>query len=168
MTSCPTRLFEFVSLTPTLDGYHESSEILYGVVVLPGPSSVPCVLHNQPSAALLSKDKLAVHPIVWIVTYPQDVVDRPVNYNNPMGDINKSDLELVGGDFQHCCAANCYDVIYRTVLSCTNNSAGMWWMSKGSSKCTSPPAHLLCLQAVHQQHHRCVPRHEFVSSFDNG
>ena len=150
MASRPTRLFELVPLTPTLDGYHNSSGRMCGGVVLPGPSDVPRVLQKQPSAALPSKEKLATHPIVWRIPYPQDVVNRLFTYKNPRGYINNSDLELVGGVFQNCCVADSYDVQERTVLSRTNNSAGMWWMSKGSATCTSPPAHLLCLQDVHQ------------------
>ena len=136
-------------------------------MVLPVPSAVPRVLQKQPSAALPSKDKLASHPIVWRVPYPQDIVDCLVTYKNPGGDINNSDLELAGGVFQHCCAADSYDVREQTVLSCTDNSAGMWRMRKGSATCTSPPAHLLRLQAVHQRHHHYVPRHDFVSGVDN-
>ena len=135
--------------------------------MLPGPSAVPRVLQKQPSAALPSKDKLSAHPIIWRVPYPQDVVDCLVTYKNPGGDINNSDLELAGGVFQQCCAVYSYDVRERTVLSRTDNSSGMWWMRKGSATCTSPPAHLLRLQAVHQRHHRYVPRHDFFSGVDN-
>ena len=110
-----------------------------GGFVLPGPSAVPCVLQKQPSATLLSKEKLDAHRIAWRVPYPQDVVDRLVTYKNPGGDINNSDLELAGGVFQKCCAAYSYDVQELTFLSRTDNSAGMWWMRKGSATCTSPP-----------------------------
>ena len=157
MASCLTHLFELVPLTPILDGYHDSYGRMCGGVVLPGPSAVPRVLQKHPSAALPSKDKLAAHPIVWSVPYSQDIVDRLVTYKNPGGDINNSDLDLAGGVFQHCCMADSYDVRERTLLSRTENSAGMWWMRKGSATCTSPPAHLLRLQAVHQRHHRYVP-----------
>ena len=78
MASRPTRLFELVPLTPNLDGYHDSSGRMCWGMVLPGPSAVPCVLQKQPSAALPSKDKMAANPIVWRVTYPQDVVDHMV------------------------------------------------------------------------------------------
>ena len=67
-----------------------------------------------------------MHPIFWCVPYPQDIVDRLVTYKNPGGDINNSDLELAGGVFQHFCAADSYDVQEQTVLSCTDNSSGMW------------------------------------------
>ena len=135
--------------------------------MLPGPSASPSVLQKQPSAALPSKDKLAAHPIVWRIPYPPDIVDLLVTYKNPGGDINNSDLELTGVVFQHFCAADYYNVREQTVLSRTNNSAGMWWMRKGTGMCTSPSAHLLRLQAVHQQHHRYVPRHDFFGGIDN-
>ena len=79
-------------LTPTLDGYHDSSGRMCGGVVLPGPSAVHRVLQKQPSTALPSKEKLAAHPIVWRVPYPQDIVDRLVTYKNPGDDIINSDL----------------------------------------------------------------------------
>ena len=119
MASRPTHLFELVPLTPILDGYHDSYGRMCGGVVLPGPSAVPRVLQKQPSSALPSKDKLAAHPIVWRVPYPQNIVDRLVTYKNPGGDINNLDLELAGGFFQHCCAADSYDVRELTVLSRT-------------------------------------------------
>ena len=99
MVSRPTCLFELVPLTPTLDGYHDSSGRMCGGVVLPGPSAFPRFLQKQHSAALPSKDKLDAHPIVWCVPYTQDIVDRLVTYKNPGGDINNSDLELTGGVF---------------------------------------------------------------------
>ena len=83
MASRPTRLFELVPLTPTLNGYHESSGRMCGGVVLPVPSAFPCVLQKQPSAVLPSREKLAAHPIVWRVPYPQDIVNRLVTYKIP-------------------------------------------------------------------------------------
>ena len=145
MASRPTRSFKLVLLTPTLNGYHDSSGRMCGGVVLPGPSAVPRVLQKQTSASLPSKDKLATHPIVWRVPYPQDIVDRLITYKNPRGYINNSYLDLTGGVFQHCCAADSYDVRECTVLSRTDNSSGIWWMRKGSTTCTSSPAHLLRL-----------------------
>ena len=75
--------------------------VCVGGGVPPDPSAVPCVLQKHPSAALPSNYKLSAHPIVWRITYPQDVVDRLATYKNPGGYINNSDLELAGGVFQH-------------------------------------------------------------------
>ena len=58
-------------------------------------------------------------------------------------------------------------VTERTTLSRTDNTAGLWWQRKGSATCTSAPAHLLRLQAMHQRFHRYVPRIDFFSGVDN-
>ena len=52
-------------------------------------------------------------------------------------------------------------------MSRTDNTAGLWWQRKGSATCTSAPAHLLKLQAMHQRFHRYVPRVDFISGVDN-
>ena len=44
MASRSTRLFKLVPLTPTLDGYHDSSGGMCGGVVLHGLSAVPHIL----------------------------------------------------------------------------------------------------------------------------
>ena len=62
------------------------------------------------------------------------------------GDMNNSDLELAGGVFQHCCAADSYDLRERTVLSRTDNSADMCPVSYRSS------LELLCLQRTNWPH----------------
>ena len=58
-------------------------------------------------------------------------------------------------------------VTERTTLAHTNNTAGLWWQRKGSATCTSSPAHLLQLQAMHQRSYRYVSRVDFVSGVDN-
>ena len=55
----------------------------------------------------------------------------------------------------------------RTVFSQTENTAGFWWQRKGSATCTSAPAHLLRLQAMHQRFHRYIPRIDFVRGVEN-
>ena len=127
MASRPNCLFELVPLIPTLDEYHDSSGRMYGGVVLPGTSAVPCVLQKQPSAALPSKEILSVHSIFWRAPYPQDIVDRLVTYKDPRGDINNSDLELAGGVFQHCCAADSSSVKCKrpSAISMANGSRSL-------------------------------------------
>ena len=55
----------------------------------------------------------------------------------------------------------------RTTLARRDNTVGLWRKQKGSATCTSAPAHLLRLQAMHQRFHRYVPCVDFVSGFDN-
>ena len=64
--------------------------------------------------------------------------------------------------------ANCFDIRKRNMLSQTDNMAGLWWKRKGMATSTLQPAHLLRLQAIHQQFHRYIPRHDFVSGVDKG
>ena len=55
----------------------------------------------------------------------------------------------------------------RTTLACTDNMAGLWWQRKGSVTCTSDPAHLLRLQAMHQRFDRYVLRVNFFIRVNN-
>ena len=55
----------------------------------------------------------------------------------------------------------------RTTLVRTDNTSGLCWKRKGPTTCTSAPAHLLRLQAMHQRFHCYVPRVDFVSGVDN-
>ena len=163
----PTRLYELVPLRPTVDGYHDASGYMCGGVVLPGPTAVPRTLPPQPSAARPAQGEPAAHPIVWRASFPPDIVQALVSWTNPTGTVNNSDLELAGGIIHHDCVAQCFDVRERTVLSRTDNTAGLWWQRKGSATCTSAPALLLRLQAMHQRYHRYVPRHDFIAGKDN-
>ena len=90
-----------------------------------------------------------------------------VSWTNPQGTVNNSELELAGGVVHSDCVAQCFLVKERTNLSRTDNMAGLWWQRKGSATCTSAPAHLLRLQAMHQRFHRYVPRVDFVSGVKN-
>ena len=58
-------------------------------------------------------------------------------------------------------------VTERTVLYCTDNMAGFWWKRKGPATCTSNPAHLLRLQAMHQRFHCYVSCIDFFSRVEN-
>ena len=75
--------------------------------------------------------------------------------------------QLEGGIIHIDCAEQRFVVTERTVLSCTDNTAGIWWQQKGSATCTSAPAHFLRLQATHQQFHWYIPHIYFVSRVDN-
>ena len=63
--------------------------------------------------------------------------------------------------------AKCFVVTERTVLSRTDNTAGIWRQHKGSATCTSAPEHLLHLQAMHQQFHRYISCIDFVIGVKN-
>ena len=87
-----------------------------------------------------------------------------VSWGNPEGEVNNSDLELGGSVIHHTCMANFCDVRKRNMLSHTDNTAGLWWQSKGLSTSISYPLHL---QAILQRLHCYVPHHEFWSRVKN-
>ena len=163
----PTRMYELVPLRPTVDGYHNSSGYMCRGVVLPGPTSIPRKFPPQPSDTRLSPNTNGAHPIVLHVPFPKDIVDSLVSWTNPQGTVNNSELELAGGVVHSDFVAQCFVVTERTKLLRTNNTAGLWWQLKGSATCTSAPAHLLQLQAMHQRFFHYVPRIDFVSGVDN-
>ena len=150
----PTRIYELVLLQPTVNSYHDASGYMCGGVVLPGPTSVPRILPSYPSVAGPSPNPNGDHPIVWRMPFPKYIVDALVSWENPQGTVNNSELELTGGIIYSDCVAQCFVVTDLTVLSRTNNTAGLWWQRKGSLTCTSALAHLLQLQAMHQRSHR--------------
>ena len=61
----PTRLYELVSLLPTLDGYHDPAGYIRGEAVLLGPTEVLQNLKLHPSAAKATPDPMGAHPIIW-------------------------------------------------------------------------------------------------------
>ena len=65
MDARPTRLFKLVSITLTIDGYHDTYGFMCGSVVLPGTTEVTKFLQWKPITYLLSPDLSDVHPIIW-------------------------------------------------------------------------------------------------------
>ena len=99
--------------------------------------------------------------------FPADITAHLVFWDNLEGQVANSDLDLAGNMLHHACMVNSFDILKRTTPSHTNNMVGLWCQRKGSATSTSPPAHLLRLQAIHQRFHRYVPRHEFLSGVYN-
>ena len=149
----PTRIYELVPLRSILDGYHDASGYMCGGMVLPGPTAISRILPPQSSAARPSTNPKGSHPIVWRMPFHKDIVDSLVSCTNPQGTVNNSELELAGGIIHSDCVAQCFVVTERTVLSRTNNTAGLWWQHKVSVTCTSAPEHFLLLQDMHQRFH---------------
>ena len=163
----PTRMYELVPLRPNVDGYHNTSGYMCRGVVLPGPTAITRSLQPQPSVARPSPNPNGDHPIVWRMPFPKYIVDSLVSWTNPWGTVNNSELELAGGAFHSDFVEQCFVSTERNTLSCTKNTAGLWWQRKGSATCTSSPAHLLRLQDMHQQFNRYAPHIDFVSGVDN-
>ena len=161
------RIYKLFLLRPTVDGYHDALGYMCGSVLLPGPTAIPRISLPDPSAVWPSPNPNKAHPIVWRTPFPKDIVDSLVSWTNPQGIVKNSELKLAGGIIHSDCVAQCFVVTECTILSCTENTAGLWWQRKGSATCTSSPAHLLRLQAMHQWFHRYVPCIDFVSRVDN-
>ena len=96
------------------------------------------------------------------------ITTQLVYWGNPEGQVTNSDLELAGSVLYHAYMAYCFDICKRTRLYCTYNITGLWWQRKGFYTSASPPAHLLCLQAIDQWFHYYVLCQDFVSRVDNG
>ena len=153
----PTRLYELVPLTPTVDGAHDASGKGMGGVLIPGPTAVTRAWTTSPTLS----------PVVWRAQFPADITADLVSRRNPHGSITNSDLELGGSLVHHEAAVQCFDLRERTILSRTDNTPTLFWQRKGSTTTTGPPAYLLRAQALHQRHHRYVPRHDYLPGLAN-
>ena len=101
------------------------------------------------------------------MTPPPEIQENLVSFENPGGDINNSDLELVGSYVHHHAIVDNYDVRERTLASHADNTPTVFWQRKGAVTSISAPARILRLQALHQRKNRYVPCHDFIAGLDN-
>ncbi|KAL3826648.1 hypothetical protein ACHAXA_009089 [Cyclostephanos tholiformis] len=83
------------------------------------------------------------------------------------GSITSSDLELAGELLHLDALAHAFDVRECTILSQGDNLSTTFWEQNGSTSTASAPAYLLWLFGIHQQHHRYVPRFDYISGASN-
>ena len=119
------RIYKLVLVRPTVDGYHDTSGYMIGNVVPPGPTVIPWVLTLQPSAARPYPNPTAAHPVVCKAPLPKEDVDSLVSRTNPQGTVKNSELEQAGGIIHSDCVAQYFAVTGCTVLSQTDNTAGI-------------------------------------------
>ena len=163
----PPRLYNVVPLQIIMDRYHGSySDMCWGAF-LPVPTLLPLALQSKPSYVKLTSDPTEARPIDWWLTFPKDISAFMVFWGNSDVQVTNSDLLLAGRVLHHTFMVQCYDIQDRTTLAHTENTAGLWLQSKGSTASTSPPAHLICPHAMNQRFYRYIPRHNFVSGADN-
>ena len=62
---------------------------------------------------------------MWRSPLPKDVVDSLVSWTDPKGTVNNSELEITGGIIHSGCVAQCFVETESTVLSRTDNMAGL-------------------------------------------
>jgi hypothetical protein len=121
----------------------------------------------RPRPDVIATAPPAASPIVWRTKFDPAITADLVSWTNPHGRITNSDLELAGSLLHHEAAAQCFDVRERTILSKTDNTPTLFWQRKGSTTSTGAPAYLLRAQALHQRHHRYIPRHDFIAGITN-
>jgi hypothetical protein len=92
----------------------------------------------------------------WREPFPSNISKEVVSWSNPTGRLTNSDLELAAILTHHDCVTQEVDVRERTIHTLTDNTAA--WQQKGSTSTTGAVAYLLRLQAMHQRHHRYLPK----------
>jgi hypothetical protein len=146
----PTRIAELVPSEPVVLGACDAAGVgMGGVFFVPDAQTGTVIPH------------------LWRETFPSDIQAELVSFDNPHGSINNSELELAGNIAQHAIVADTADVRERTISTLSDNTASVYWLRKGSTTTTGPPAYLLRLQAHHQRHHRYLPRHDYIPGTAN-
>ena len=159
IASRPTRIAEIVPLTPSIYGPHDASGQGAGGAIFPDGTICPRFDSNS-----LHNNRV---PVVWRWEFPASIQSKLVTRDNPSGTINNSDFELAGAMLERDAIAQCFDVRERTILTATDNTPTLFWSRKGSTTTTKAPAHLLKAMALHQRHHRYVPREDHIDGVDN-
>ena len=136
--------------------------------MLPEPTVVPRTPQHQPIAAATSSEPTGSHPIVWQAHFTTYITGQLVSWGNPEGQVTNSDLELAVSVIHHARISNCLDIRERTKLYHTDKMLSLWWQRKGLETSTLLPSHILRIQAIHQQFHQYITRHDFVRGVDNG
>lgn len=141
----PTRFREIVPTPIQLIGACDAAKAGMGGVFFP-PNHAPCL---------------------WRAPFPLHIQEQVVSFDNPHGAITNSDLELAGILAQHNVIASSTDVREQTIGTLTDNTPALAWQTKGSTTTTGPAAYLLRLQALHQRHHRYLPRLAHIAGRTN-
>jgi len=145
LSSRPTRIAELVPFDPKVVGACDAAGTGMGGVFF-----VPDVTGDSTT------------PHLWRSAFPRHVQDDLVSFRNPSGTVNNSELELCGNIAHHDVIAQTADVRERTIATLSDNVASVYWLRKGSTTTTKPPAYLLRIQAHHQRFHRYIPRHDYI------
>lgn len=140
----PTRLAELVPTAPAVLGACDAAGSGMGGVFF------------------VSDDDGVEKAMLWRHPFPNHIRRQLVTFDNPDGTINNSDLELCGNIAHHDVIAQVGDIRERTIHTLSDNVASVFWLRKGSTTTTGPPAYLLRAQALHQRFHRYVPRHDYI------
>ena len=107
MSKRPTNCKELVPGMPGYIGYCDACQYGAGGVWLSG--------------------SLQIHPIVWRIKWPDDVIKRFVSSANPKGDISINDLEMAGLLLHYLLLEQIVDLKHvHTAAWCDNKSTVSW------------------------------------------
>jgi len=101
-------------------------------------------------------------PLVWHTSFLMALTKHLISPSNPHRSLTNLDLKLASSILHHDMATHNYDVQECTILSKMDNTPTLYWQCKGLATTTVPPAHLLHLQAFHQQFHHYLPLHNYI------
>ena len=92
-------------------------------------------------------------PTMWHATFPHDIRESIVSFNNPLGDITNSNLEQASILAQADVAASLYDLRELTLSTLNDNSTTISCNRKGAITSNQAAAYLCHLSSLHCQHH---------------
>ena len=162
LSTRPTRLAELLPGTPRVYGACDAAGAgMGGVFFAPLPTAQCAAPSSAPS------DRHPHCAFLWREPFDTAIQSDIVSFDRPNGTISNSDLELCGNVAHHSVIADTCDVREKTVWTGSDNTANVYWLRKGSTTTTGPPAHLLRIQAFHQRFHRYVPTHDYVPGTAN-
>jgi hypothetical protein len=138
------------------------------------PSTIPATLVAQDAAGpgmggahFVPLSDGSIQPILWRSQFPLDVQRRIISFDNPVGTITNSDLELAASVTQHDVLTSNEDAQEVTIHNFSDNTPTVFWQRKGSVSSSGPAAKLLRLQAVHQRRHIYVPAYDYLPGSAN-
>ena len=136
---------ELVPDHPVAVGPHDASGKGMGGVWL------PAVTHSN------------LEPTLWRAPFPKCITDALVSFDNPMGSINNSQLELAGGIAHNDVLQQLVNCTGRTVVPMGDNTAATAWQHKGSASTSGPTAYLLRVSSLHQRHYRYLSKADYIA-----
>ncbi len=101
-------------------------------------------------------------PVCWRASFPTDVQEALVSYDNPHGTINNSELELAATVLHEKMLTSRENCVEKTVRTFSDNIAAVSWRNKGSTTTEGPAAYLLRDISLLQREKRHVPRVHYL------
>lgn len=149
LSTRPTAIAELVPDHPVAIGPHDASGSGMGGVWIPATTNSN------------------LQPILWRARFPPEIIHELVSFDNPMGKINNSELELAGQIGHQDVLIQEVNCAYRTVTPLGDNTTAVAWSHKGSVTTSGPSAYLLRLHSLHQRHYRYLSKPDYIPGIYN-